>query len=160
MAGLIRDSMKFDHAAELKKMRSIMPKEMQDGFERVVLAGKKILYSNETREMVDKFLNSDAEVAEKLGLGVANVMILIDNKANGNIPKEVIIPAATVLLFDAADFLRKTGEKVTAQDIGMAYEMMFFAIFEAYGMAPDQVEQVFDKMGAEGQEPQPEEEMQ
>jgi hypothetical protein len=162
MAGIVQKNM-FNHAKELDKMTKMMPPKMRQAFERIVLAGKKIMYSKETQPVVDKFMNSDAPVAEKLGLGVANIIVMIDNKANGAVPKDILIPAATVLLFDAADFLRKTGETVTVSDIGNAYEMMFFGIFQAYGMEPDQVEQVFDKMGgqsqvgAEEQAPAPEE---
>lgn len=146
MNGMIQKNM-FNHSAELKRMRSSMPPEMQRAFDRIVLAGQKILYSKETQPMVDKILNADIPVANKLGEGVANIVVMIDNQANGAIPKEIMIPAATVLLFDAADFLKRTGEKITAEDIGTAYELMFYGIYSAYGINPEQLDAIFQKMG-------------
>lgn len=147
MAGLIQKNM-FNHSKELAKMVSAMPPKMRTAFEKVVLAGKKVMYSKETQSVVNQFLDADMPVANKLGEGIANLVVMLDNKSNGAIPKDVMIPAATVLLFDAADFLKQTGEKITAADIGKAYELMFYGIYMAYGMQPEQVDQVFEKMGA------------
>lgn len=153
MAGIVQQNM-FDHAKELAKMRQSMPEKTRQAFDRVVLAGKKILYSRETRGMIDKFMQIEAPIAEKLGSGIANVVIMIDNQANGNIPKDVIIPAATVLLFDAADFLRQTGEQISTQDIGKAYEMMFYGIYSGYGIKPEQLDATLNKMGENHKQPQ------
>lgn len=153
MAGIVKQNM-FDHSKELARMRSIMPEKMREAFDRIVLAGKKVIYSKETAPMVDQYLSSGASIAEKLGGGVANVVVMLDNKAQGAIPKDILIPAATVLLFDAADFMRRTGTKVTTEDIGKAYEMMFYGIFEAYGMKPEQVDATFDRMEQDFRQPQ------
>lgn len=153
MAGIVQQNM-FDHSKELARMRSIMPEKMREAFDRIVLAGKKVMYSKETAPMVDQYLSSGASTAEKLGGGVANVVVMLDNKAQGAIPKDILIPAATVLLFDAADFMRRTGTKVTTEDIGKAYEMMFYGIFEAYGMKPEQVDATFDRMEQDFRQPQ------
>ena len=153
MAGIVKQNM-FDHSKELARMRSIMTDKMREAFDRIVLAGKKVMYSKETAPMVDQYLSSGASTAEKLGGGVANVVVMLDNKAQGAIPKDILIPAATVLLFDAADFMRRTGTKVTTEDIGKAYELMFYGIFEAYGMAPEQVDATFDRMEQDFRQPQ------
>ena len=136
----------FDHSAELKKMRESMPEKMRNAFDRVVLAGQKILYGKETQDMIDEFLNQNAPLEEKLGAGVANIVVMIDNKANGAIPKEILVPAGTVLLFDAADFLTQSGEKISTTVIGKAYEIMFYGIFAAYGAEPQQVDAAFGDM--------------
>lgn len=146
MAGLVQQNM-FNHGKELAKMRQSMPEKTRQAFDRVVLAGKKVLYSRETRGMIDKFMQTEAPIAEKLGCGIANVVIMIDNQANGHLPKDVIIPAATVLLFDAADFLKQTGEQISTQDIGKAYEMMFYGIYSGYGIKPEQLDATLTKMG-------------
>lgn len=145
MPGIVQQNM-FDHSKELARMRSAMPPKMRDAFDRIVIAGKKVMYSKETAPMVDQYLNSGASTAEKLGGGVANVIVMLDNKAQGAIPKDILIPAATVLLFDAADFMRRTGTRVTTEDVGKAYELMFYGIFDAYGMKPEQVDSTFDHM--------------
>lgn len=150
----------FDQNAELAKMAQAMGPEREDAFRRVVLAGKKILYGKETQGMIDEFMATDAPIEEKLGTGIANLLILIDNKANGNVPKDVMIPAGTVLLFDAADFLRQSGEKITVEQMGSAYEHMFYGIFAGYGAQPEQVDAAFDQFAAQRQQgAQPEQPM-
>lgn len=146
----------FNHAQEIGKMIEVMPPEMKQAFQKVVLAGKKMLYSPDTREMINEVLTSEAEMGEKLGAGIANLMIMMDNQAQGAIPKDVMIPAATVLLFDAADALKQSGETISAEELGQAYEIMFYNIFAGYGAQPEQVDQVMDKMGAQygGEKPQ------
>ena len=134
----------FNHAQEIGKMIEVMPPEMKQAFQKVVLAGKKMLYSPDTREMINEVLNSEAEMGEKLGAGIANLMIMMDNQAQGAIPKDVMIPAATVLLFDAADALKQSGETISAEELGQAYEIMFYNIFAGYGAQPEQVDKVLD----------------
>lgn len=142
----------FDQNQALDEMAANIPPEMQEAFKRVIMAGKRILYGKETQQEVQQFLATEAPVEEKLGAGVANIVIMIDNQAQGNIPKEVIIPAATVLLFDAADFLAQSGESVTVQQMGAAYEIMFYNIFAGYGVPPEQMDAILDEMQGGGGE--------
>jgi hypothetical protein len=145
---------KFDQGAEIGKMIEMMPDDMRQSFMQVVKAGKTILYSPETRQDIQDFLAQEAPIEEKLGMGIANLVIMIDNQANGNLPKEVMIPAATVLLFDAADVMRQAGEKITPEQMASAYEMMFYGIYAGYGMEPDQVDSVFGEMERMSSQPQ------
>jgi hypothetical protein len=139
----------FDQNKEIEKMVSVMPAETKKAFTQIVKAGQTIMYSPETREEIMSFLATDAPVEERLGSGIANLVIMIDNKANGALPKEAMIPAATVLLFDAADILRQSGETISVEQMGSAYEMMFYGIFSGYGMEPDQVDATFDGIESE-----------
>lgn len=141
----------FDQNAELAKMAKAMGPEREDAFRRVVLAGKKILYGKESQGFIDEFMATEAPIEEKLGTGIANLVILIDNKAQGNIPKDVMIPAGTLLLFDAADFLRQSGEQISVEQMGSAYEHMFYGIFAGYGAAPEQVDAAFDQFARQQQ---------
>jgi len=142
---------KFDQNAELAKMARAMGPEREDAFRRVVVAGKRLLYGKETQGMIDQFMSTEAPIEEKLGTGIANLVIMIDNKAQGNIPKDVMIPAATVLLFDAADFLRQSGEQISVEQLGAAYEHMFYGIFAGYGAQPEQVDAAFDQFAQQQQ---------
>lgn len=141
----------FDQNAELAKMAQAMGPEREDAFRRVVLAGKKILYGKESQGVIDQFMATQAPIEEKLGTGIANLVVMIDNKAQGNIPKDVMIPAGTLLLFDAADFLRQSGEQISVEQMGSAYEHMFYGIFAGYGAQPEQVDAAFDQFAQQQQ---------
>lgn len=135
----------FDPNVEIAKMGEAMGPERQDAFKRIVMAGQRVLYGRESQGIIDEFMAQDAPLEEKLGAGIANLVVMLDNKANGNIPKDVLIPAGTVLLFDAADFLRQSGEEISIEQVSSAYEHMFYGIFAGYGAEPDQVDAAFDQ---------------
>lgn len=152
--GMQANGQQLDQNAELMRMAQAMGPERQEAFQRVVLAGKRILYGKETQGIIDEFMSVDAPIEEKLGTGIANLVIMIDNKAQGNIPKDVMIPAGTLLLFDAADFLRQSGERISVEQLGSAYEHMFYGIFSGYGAAPEQVDAALDQYGQQPDAPQ------
>jgi hypothetical protein len=138
----------YDRNAEVEKMVRLMPEKMRAAFENVVKAGKRVMYGPETREDVMSFLAQEAPLEEKIGTGIANLVILLDNKANGNLPKDVLIPAGTVLLFDLIGTLEESGEQITAQTEASAYQHMFYGIFAGYGVDPAQLDQMFDEVGS------------
>lgn len=147
--GLIENAQQgpaFDHAGEIDKMVQAMPQEMRKPFENIVEAGKRVLYGPDTRQMVMDFMNNNAPLEDKLGTGIANLIVMLDNKANGSLPKETLIPAGTVLLFDFIDVLKETGENITNEQIAKAYQFMFYGIFQGYGMESDKLDQVFSHM--------------
>lgn len=147
--GLIEAAQKdseFDAGKELKKMEEAIPPNLRPAFNQIISAGRQIVYGQETRDEILKFLTSDAPLEERLGNGVANLIVMIDNKANGKLPKEVFIPAATVLLFDVAETLTKGGEEIPTEVLAKSYEIMFYGIFAGYGMEPEKVNAAFDGM--------------
>lgn len=150
----------FDKVAEVEKMISVMPAKMRQSFEKIVEAGKRVMYGPETREEVMSFLGQDAPLEEKLGTGIANLVILLDNKANGNLPKDVLIPVGTVLLFDLIGVMEESGEDITPQVMSSAYQHMFYGIFSGYGVPPEKLDQLFDEVGAQTQQQQQGQEVQ
>lgn len=122
-----------------------MPPELQNAYERVVVAGMKLMFSKETHKYMLKQLESDAPMSEKLGNGIAELMIALFLQSNRTMPPQVIIPAGTELVVQAADFIKKSGlAKVTNRDIGDGIQIMMSQVFRQFGIDPDKL---FQKIG-------------
>lgn len=136
------------HMDELEQMRSMMDGKIGQAYDRVLTAGMKMLYSPESAEMVTGLVMDDEiPVANKLGEGVGNLLIMMDNQGNGTIPKEVIIPAGVALMFEAADYLFECGIEVTEDDMGKGLELLLTTVMTGYGIDTAKMDQIIDDMG-------------
>jgi hypothetical protein len=114
-----------------------MPPELQEAYERVVIAGMKVMFSKESHKLMLDELQKEGPMGQKLGMGIAGLMILLVKESNGTIPPEVIIPAGINLITRAADFIRKAKiDKITNGDIGDAMEVFISTILEKFGVDP------------------------
>lgn len=136
-----------------------MPPELQDAYDRVVLAGMKVMFSDETHESAMKFLMDDSRpTAQRLGEGITSLMGMLYKESNNTLPPQVIIPAAVELLVAAADYLKKSqAMPVTDKEIGDAMGVMLQTLLAKFGAGPDQITEMmsqFEQTGAQpGQQP-------
>ena len=152
--GLIQDKMARpegdDIDVETIKENIKMPPELQEAYERVVIAGMKVMFSKESHKLMLDELQKEGPLGQKLGMGIAGLMLLLIKESNGTIPPEVIIPAGINLLTRAADFIRKSKiEKITNADIGDAMEIMISTILQKFGVEPEQMEQMLNQYSDE-----------
>lgn len=111
-----------------------LPPELQDAYDRVVAAGMKVLFSKDTHQFMLDQINAPGEASQKLGAGIAKVVVFLFNESNGTMPQEVIVPAAMLLLLKAADFINKSGKgEISDEEIGMAMEVLIDSLFEGFG---------------------------
>ena len=115
--------------------------------DRIVLAGKKVLFSKQSHQMMLKELEGPGTLAQKLGQGVAGLMALLWQESKQSLPPQLLIPAGMVLVAVAGDFLRQAGEPVTDQDIGGGIEALVTALLQATGVDPDRVAEMGGKAG-------------
>lgn len=135
------------HMDELANMVKVMTPEMRDAYERVLTAGKKMMYAPETAEAVHGIILDDAvPMKNKLGEGVANLLVMMDNQGNGTIPKDILIPVGVSLLFESADYLFECGIDVTEKDLSDGMEIMVYGVFAAYNIPKDEVDKIIDKL--------------
>jgi hypothetical protein len=136
------------HMDEMDRMTQLMDPKTGEAYDRVVTAGMTMLYSEENSDMMQKILMDDEiPVPNKLGEGVANLMVMMDNQGNGSIPKEIIVPAGINLMFEAADYMHEVGIEVTEADLGAALELLIKGVLVGYGIDPAAMDKVVDNMG-------------
>lgn len=148
--GIIQDSMARPEGEELTpeavSENIQMPPELQEAYDRVVLAGMKIMFTKDSHKLMLKELQKPGPVGQKLGQGIAGLMLILVKESNNSIPPAVLIPAGIQLMMQAVDFMRKTGmEKVTNQDIGDGMELMIMTLMEKFGASPEKVQQMLNQ---------------
>lgn len=107
--------------------------------DRIVLAGKRVMFSKESHAMMLEQLDGPGTLAQKLGQGVAGLIALLWQESRQSLPPELLIPSGMVLVAVAADFLRQAGQPVTDQDIGGGIEALVTALLQAGGVDPDKL---------------------
>lgn len=151
MDGLLNQNMarpdaKSEISPEQVRKDMKLPPELQQAYERVVVAGMKMMFSKETNKYMLKQLEGEGTMAEKLGGGIAELMIALFLESNKTMPPQVIIPAGTELLVQAADFINKSDlAEVTNRDVGDGIQMMMSLIFRQFGIDPDKLMQKIDQ---------------
>ena len=119
------------------EMVGSIPKNFEEAFSRVVKAGMKVMFSDQTHDLMLDELKQEGELSQLAGEAIAGLMALLFKKSNETIPQEVIIPSGVYLLAQAADFIEKvTGQEVTAEVMAGAIQVMNEKLMERFGVNP------------------------
>lgn len=144
MAGIIEQNMAPAQgqaiSPEAIKENTKMPPELQNAYERVVLAGMKIMFSEKTNQLVMKQMQGEGPVSERLGIGIAGLLATLFKESNKTMPPAVIIPAGVYLLAQAADFLKQSRiENIDDKAIGDAMQIFVETTIKMFGGDTDKV---------------------
>ena len=115
--------------------------------DRIVLAGRRVMFDKTSHHLFLDQLDGPGTLAQKLGQGVAGLVSLLWQESKQSLPPQLLIPAGTVLVAVAADFLKQGGMDVSDQDVAGGIEAMVTALFQAAGVDPDKVAAAGEKAG-------------
>lgn len=136
------------HMDELEQMRNLLDGKLGDAYDRVLTAGMKMMYLADNSAMMQQIImDEEIPIANKLGEGIANLLVMMDNQGNGTIPKEVLVPVGVALMFEAADYLFEVGIEFTEKDLGDGLELLIRAVLIGYNIDPSKLDDVVDDMG-------------
>lgn len=126
--------------------------EEQDSYEKVVLAGDKIIFGDDkARAAVVKQLTVSArEPAKALADATALLVIQLDEQSGKSLPEAVILPAATELLehmSELADSLQLF--QMDDAVVNRAGQIMVGNLAEAYGMSQEDIQAMVDSVPPE-----------
>lgn len=126
--------------------------EEQDFYERVVLAGDKIIFGSEEarKAIVDKMKVDVQNPATALADATALLVVKIDEQTGGEVPESVILPAAAELLEHMTE-LADSLELFPIDDavVNRAGQLMVHNLSEAYGVSPEDVQAMMDTVPPE-----------
>lgn len=80
-----------------------------DPLSRVVMAGQRLLYDPKTFPILKQGITKQAPTDDILATETAGLVKLLDERSQGQIPKNLIAPAAMLLLFEIAKFMTQVG---------------------------------------------------
>lgn len=119
-----------------------VPPEQKERFEKIVLAGMKVMYSPETSEMMQSQLKKEGDPTENAGEGAAKLFGILMHESKGTMPMAAAIPAMQVLLCEGLDFMEQAGLiQVTNDVIAEATKAMMGYILQMVGVKKEQMNQ-------------------
>jgi hypothetical protein len=125
-----------------------VPPELREAYERIVLAGMKVMFSEETNRMAMQSLQGEGPIEQRLAKGICDLMALLWQQSNQSMPPQLIIPAAIELLTEAADFIDEAGaETISPQQLGEALRLMIGQVLERFGATEQNVQAALQPQG-------------
>lgn len=154
MAGLIQGAA-GELSPEVLQSKFQLPPNLQQAYERVVLAGMKVLFDKSTNDMVVEQIRAPGPIGEKLGRGVAGLVLTLYLESNQTMPPQVMIPAGCYLVAQAADFARKTEHvSVSNEDVAAGIQVMIETLMAKFGIDPTRVNAAAAQMQGGAAQPQ------
>lgn len=94
--------------------------------QKLVMAGMMLMYDKKTFPIFERGISrKNIPVAQRLALEVAGLMKMLMEKSGGKIPRQIIIPAAIMLLAEMAHFMVQAGiDTPTDADMDGAKDML------------------------------------
>lgn len=136
-----------------EKTAEDIPKQFEEAFAKVVKAGMKVMYSEETHELMLDELEKEGELSQRIGEAISDLMALLYEKSNQAMPTEIIIPVGIYLLAKGTDFLEKvTGETVTPDILSNATDSMIQSMMQRFGIDPNQFSSTMQQAAAQAGE--------
>lgn len=113
----------------------------QIAVQKVVTAGKKIMFDEATFPQFKQGMTKDMPMPQKLATEAVGLLVTLQDKANGSIPRQVLLPAALGLLLEIASFMEeaKVGEP-TKQDIVAAGQLLIKLVQKAFPMRTNRMQ--------------------
>ncbi len=91
------------------------------------------MYDAKTFPTFKQGMEKNMPMPDKLATEAAGLVKLLQDRANGSIPRQVLIPAALLLVLEIAKFMEDSGmAKPTPEDIKAAYEKLKVIMVKAF----------------------------
>lgn len=132
-------------------VRNSIPAQYRVAAQQIVLAGMKVMFSDQTHPLMMAALRSDSDLAHGVGMGVTQLITLLFRQSKGQMPIPAIIPAAILLVCEALDFVEKAKiGQVTPQVIAQAVQVVTAYLMQKMGLTPQKISQIAHQ-NAQGQ---------
>jgi hypothetical protein len=130
-----------------------VPPKLKKQYDVAVKAGLRFMFDEGMREQTLKYMDGPELVPQKIGEGVAAVILLISQESNGTFPGELAIPVGVELIGHAVEVAEKAGVAVEPNDVAEGMAAFIENIFTAAGATLEQMQQMLG--GMDSGEPTP-----
>lgn len=119
-----------------------MTPEDQQMMQKAVMAGQKIMYDKQIFPRFAQAIAKPAPLPMKLATEAAGLLKMINDRAQGQIPKRLMIPIGMMLMLEMADFMEKAKlAKPTERDVQNGMKLLIDIVVKmdgGKGKAPTQ----------------------
>lgn len=139
-------------------IRAKVAPDQVKAFDKIILAGLKVLDSEKTHKLVASQLQAQGDPEQIAGAGAAKILGILMNQSKGSMPMKAGIPAATVLLLEAMDRMEELGKiEVTNDTLSEAMQAMSSSLLQMMDVTPQKLEMLMKKAQPAQQPAQPQE---
>lgn len=156
MAGLIQQEMGAAPAAE--QMPGGMPMgqgeaeggpeadENNPAFQQALTFAYEALYKNEAAKDVAKQLKSAQSLADGMADVAYNITQIIDERTDGQVPDELLMPLAMQVLEEVGEVAEAAGLSPQPEDVAGAFKNMILRYMGEQGVDTTQLQQAMDQV--------------
>lgn len=127
----------------------------RDAFDRLVKAGTKIIYSQQTFAKLSQHMRASKDPVSDVAKGMVAVLNIMAHRARGTIPHAPFLQAGMALLLDALDFLEQSGMlKVDNAVLDRATEEYVEALLPTVGLTRERMDSTLAQIKAVMDDPQ------
>lgn len=117
---------------------------------KTVAAGVKILNAPQTQQMIKAQLGNGDD-PETIGAGIAKVAGMLYNQSHNQLPPQILMPAAAVLLCVGLEALEEAGTiKVDNNTLAACTKAMGSSLAQLFGATPDKLQGMVNQSRATG----------
>ena len=115
--------------------------EDKSSYDRIVLAGTKIMFDQQTHGMMIEILQGSGDLPSKVAGGITRLIGLLYQASKHTMPMQAVIPAAITLMVKALDFAeRGMGQQLNAAIIAESAKQTSAAILQQFGVTPEKIQ--------------------
>lgn len=107
------------------------------------------LYSAKAAKDVAKTLRASRSVSEGLANVAYEITSIVDERTQGQVPDELLVPLAAMVLEEVGDIAEAAGLTVSASDVAEALKQMILRFLGEQGVDTSQLEQAMNNVGPE-----------
>lgn len=134
-----------------------VPPDMKQAYLAVIVAGMRVMYSEETAHMMDDQLQASDDLVTNVSEGIAKLMMMLHSESKGKMSIPAAALASISLMAQALDYAeKKFGIEVTPEIAAAATKATTTAVLKVFGIDQADVEkQIAAKSGGAPQPGQP-----
>lgn len=139
--------MTFQLTSQAMRAKMKIPPAMQGPYARVVMAGQKIMFSQQMVPQIQQLMQGQGTLGQKIGNGVTALLAMLIDQSNHTMPPSLLIPAGIELCTDFADLLRGSGMQVQDADTSTGIETMVESVMQRLGVTPQKLATALQNKG-------------
>lgn len=120
--------------------------ENDPSFQEALGLAMESLYSNEAAMDVSQQLKSAQNLTDALASVAYDITAVIDERTNGDVPDELLVPLAMKVLEEVVEIAEASGLKPTPEDVALAFKQMILRFLQEQGVDTSQLDQAMSQV--------------
>lgn len=118
-----------------------LPENLRAAFDRAVVAGQRLMFSEQMKEMIEQLLATQDPPEKKVAEGIAGLMGALMQKSKPQFPPQLVVPVAVELAYEGVQFLTEAGkiEPLSEEQMRTAIQATIALVVTKMGAKPEQV---------------------